>query len=38
MLPEKYFEEFSFDITGPGEISNINNIKELIFKNKLQKN
>ncbi len=36
MLPKKYFEEFSFDITGPGEISNINNIKKLISKNKLQ--
>ena len=29
-LPDDYFDHFSFDITGPGEIKDINKLKKLI--------
>ena len=37
LLPEDFFEEFSFEITGPGIKSDIENLKKLINKLSLEK-
>ena len=34
-LPDDYFQKFSFDITGPGDIEDIDYIKKLIIEKKL---
>ncbi len=34
-LPEEFFEDFSFEITGPGKEKDVNNLKSLIQKNHL---
>tara|TARA_E500000178_G_C16960745_1_gene725891 strand:+ start:158 stop:1255 length:1098 start_codon:yes stop_codon:yes gene_type:complete len=36
MLPKDFFEEFTFEITGPGKKEDINNLKSLINKNNLE--